>query len=158
MGRCTLDSEPRGRDWLPSGTERRAWRGLSAAGGRRGHASLGDLMLFPSEGSADVRTHEATDSWTSRSRWRGVRGSRWRGVREAEQERNSHSHQVWSAPARQACLVSSFLTPGVHTVLERSSQIAASWPQLIFRLCCEPGLLGWSMGYWEEASHALTFK
>ena len=150
MGRCTLDSEPRGRDWLPSGTERRAWRGLSAAGGRRGHASLGDLMLFPSEGSADVRTHEATDSWTSRSRWRGVR--------EAEQERNSHSHQVWSAPARQACLVSSFLTPGVHTVLERSSQIAASWPQLIFRLCCEPGLLGWSMGYWEEASHALTFK
>ena len=89
----------------------------------------------------------------------GVSGGADGGVSgKQSRKRNSHSHQVWSAPARQACLVSSFLTPGVHTVLERSSQIAASWPQLIFRLCCEPGLLGWSMGYWEEASHALTFK
>lgn len=118
VGPCTLDLKPQGRDWIPLGTKSRASGGLSAAGGRRGHASLGDLMLFPSEGSADVHTHEAIDSWTS---W-----SRRRGVGAAEQESNSCSHQVWSAPAGQACLVSSFLTPGVHTVLERSSRVAAS--------------------------------
>lgn len=102
MGRCTLDSEPWGRDWPPLG-DREPGHGVASLQqeGGRGHASLGDLTLFPSEGSADVRIlMKPLDSWTSRSRWKGVRGSRWRGVRK-QSRREQPFTQVWSAPARQ---------------------------------------------------------
>lgn len=86
----------------------------------------------------------------------GADGGGVRGSRAGEKQ---PFHQVWSAPARQACLVCvSFLTPGVHTVLE---DLLGLLPLASADLqsCCEPGPVGLVHAVaGREASHALTFK